>query len=291
MTDDAADTRPDSDHSPKRSIDVLVLSDIHLGYRGCHAEELLAYLKTVDPKRVVLNGDIIDIWQFSKRFWPESHLKVLRRLLKFAQRGVPVHYVTGNHDEALRRYSPFQLGNVELVDRLELMIDGRRHWFLHGDAFDALIATPRWLQWIGTLGYDGVSFVSSWINRIRVLCGMPRISPARYFKANLASAARHIARFEETCAKMAGERGCDAVVCGHIHAANKRLYQVGNRDVLYLNSGDWVESCTALEYVDGQWTVVHIDHLAVDHEEALSETSAMGPAELLHEVVGKTSVA
>jgi UDP-2,3-diacylglucosamine pyrophosphatase LpxH len=283
------DTPDTPDRHERRRIEVLVLSDIHLGYRGCHAETLLAYLKTIEPQRVVLNGDIIDIWQFSKRFWPESHLKVLRRLLKFAQRGVPVHYVTGNHDEALRRYSPFTLGNVDLVDRLELVIDGRRHWFLHGDAFDALIATPRWLQWIGTLGYDGVSFVSSWINRIRVLFGMSRISPARYFKQNLASAARHIARFEETCAKMAAERGCDAVVCGHIHAANKRLYQVNGRDVQYLNSGDWVESCTALEYVDGQWSVVHIDHLAVDHESALSETAAVSPASLLSEAVSTAS--
>ena len=251
--------------SHRRPLDLLVLSDIHLGYRGCRADELFAYLKTVEPKRVVLNGDIIDIWQFSKRFWPESHLKVLRRLLKFAQRGIPVHYVTGNHDEALRRYSPFLLGNVELVDRLELVIDGKRHWFLHGDAFDALIATPRWLQWLGTWSYDGISFASSWINRLRGWFGMRRISPARYFKENLASASRHIARFEEVCARMAAERDCDAVVCGHIHAANKRLYQVDGRDVLYLNSGDWVESCTALEYADGQWAVARLDGLEIAH--------------------------
>lgn len=256
--------------SERRRVDVLVLSDIHLGYHGCRAEELLAYLKTIEPSRVILNGDIIDIWQFSKSFWPESHLKVLRRLLKFAQRGIPVHYITGNHDEALRRYSPFLLGNVELVDRLELDIDGRRHWFLHGDAFDALIATPRWLQWIGDLSYDGVSFISAWLNRGRTLFGMPRISPAKYFKENLASAARHIARFEEVCAHMAAERGCAAVVCGHIHAANKRLYQVPLRDaivdIMYLNSGDWVESCTSLEYNDQQWSVVHVRDLHVDNE-------------------------
>ena len=260
----------------RRPLDLLVLSDIHLGYRGCRADELLAYLKTVEPKRVVLNGDIIDIWQFSKSFWPESHLKVLRRLLKFAQRGTPVHYVTGNHDEALRRYTLFILGHVELVDRLELDIDGRRTWFLHGDAFDALIATPRWLQWIGTLSYDGISFVSAWLNRLRSWFGLPGISPARYFKENLASAGRHIARFEEVCARMAAERGCDTVVCGHIHAANKRLYQVPQgsdvKEVLYLNSGDWVESCTALEYADGQWSVMHLSGLELATTAALEET-------------------
>lgn len=261
--------------SVRRPVDILVLSDIHLGYRGCRAEELFAYLKTVEPRRLILNGDIIDIWQFSKRFWPEAHLKVLRRLLKFAQRGVPVHYITGNHDEALRRYSPFLLGHVELVDRLDLEIDGRLHWFLHGDAFDALVATPRWLHWIGGMGYDSVSFLSSWINRLRTCFGLPRISPARYLKQNLGSAGRHIARFEEVCARMAAERDCDVVVCGHIHAANRRLYQFGGREVLYLNSGDWVESCTALEYVDGQWSVIHFSDLAVEtaaHEDTVALT-------------------
>ncbi len=273
--------------STRRKLDVLVLSDIHLGYRGCRADELLAYLKTVEPQRVVLNGDIIDIWQFKTSFWPESHLKVLRRLLKFAQRGTPVHYVTGNHDEALRKYTPFILGNVELIDRLELEIDGRKTWFLHGDAFDALIGTPRWLQWLGTLSYDGISFVSSWLNRLRSWFGLRGISPAKYFKENLASAGRHIARFEEVCARMAAERGCDTVVCGHIHAANKRLYQVpmGHRgadgqpvaEVLYLNSGDWVESCTALEYVDGQWSVMHLSNLEIATVDALEETAALAP--------------
>ncbi len=261
----------------RRRLDLLVLSDIHLGYRGCRADELAAYLKTVDPARVVLNGDIIDIWQFSKRFWPESHLKVLRRLLKFAQHGIPVHYVTGNHDEALRRYSPFLLGNVELTDRLDLVIDGKRHWFLHGDAFDALIATPRWLQWIGGFSYDGVSFVSSWLNRARRLVGLRPISPARYFKEHLGSAARHIARFEETCARMAAERDCEVVVCGHIHAANNRLYRIGERDIRYLNSGDWVESCTALEYVDGTWTIAQVGQVVASHgDESATETLLVG---------------
>ena len=269
--------------SERRRVEVLVLSDIHLGYHGCRAEELLAYLKTIAPERVILNGDIFDIWQFSKSFWPESHLKVIRRLLKFSQHGIPVHYVTGNHDEALRRYSPFMLGNVELVDRLELHIDGQRHWFLHGDAFDALIATPRWLQWMGGMSYDVVSFLSAWLNRGRTWLGMPRISPAAYFKKNLASAARHIAHFEEVCAHMAAERDCAVIVCGHIHAANKRLYQVAQGhqtvDVLYLNSGDWVDSCTALEYTDRQWSVVHARDLHLTGE--VEDTTALA-SESLH---------
>jgi UDP-2,3-diacylglucosamine pyrophosphatase LpxH len=269
--------------SQRRRVEVLVLSDIHLGYHGCRAEELLAYLKTIAPQRIVLNGDIFDIWQFSKSFWPESHLKVLRRLLKYSQQGIPVHYVTGNHDEALRRYSPCMLGTVELVDRLELKLDGKRHWFLHGDAFDALIATPRWLQWMGGMSYEVVSFISAWLNRARAYLGMSRISPATYFKHHLASAARHIAHFEEVCARMAAERGCEVIVCGHIHAANKRFVQIaqGERtvEVLYLNSGDWVDSCTALEYLDGQWVVNHVRDLRALN--VLEETASLLDARTL----------
>jgi UDP-2,3-diacylglucosamine pyrophosphatase LpxH len=266
--------------SERRRVEVLVLSDIHLGYHGCRAKELLGYLKTIAPERIILNGDIFDIWQFSKSFWPESHLKVILRLLKYSQQGIPIHYVTGNHDEALRRYSPFLLGTVELVDRLELQIDGKRHWFLHGDAFDALLATPRWLQWMGGMSYEAVSFISAWLNRGRTLLGLSRISPATYCKQHLASAARHIAHFEELCARMAAERGCEVIVCGHIHAASNRLMQVPHCErtveVLYLNSGDWVDSCTALEYVDKQWSVAHVrDLLSVN---GLDETAAVGEA-------------
>lgn len=126
----------------KRRIDVLVLSDLHLGTYGCRARELNAYLRSVKPRRVILNGDIIDIWQFKKRYFPKSHMQVVKRLLKLAGK-VPVHYITGNHDEALRRYSPSELGNLHLVDRLELTLDGQRHWFFHGDLFDATMTHAR----------------------------------------------------------------------------------------------------------------------------------------------------
>ncbi len=257
----------------RRTIDLLVLSDIHLGYRGCRADALFAYLKTVEPARIVLNGDIIDIWQFSTRFWPESHLKVLRRLLKFAQRGVPIHYVIGNHDEALRKYAPFVLGQVELVDELVLELAGVRTWFIHGDRLDGLLATPRWLANLGCWAYDGISWVSCQVNPVRAWFGLQPVIPAAYFKSKLPSATRHIARFAELAARTAHTRGHGAVVCGHIHAAADTMFAFDGITVAYRNSGDWVESCTALEFTEGQWSVAaYADAVG---EEALVETQAV----------------
>ncbi|MCB0768738.1 MAG: UDP-2,3-diacylglucosamine diphosphatase, partial [Flavobacteriales bacterium] len=127
----------------KRPIDILVISDLHLGTYGCRAKELLAYLRSVKPAMVVLNGDIIDIWQFKKRYFPSSHMEVVKTILKLASK-VPVYYLTGNHDEALRRYSPARLGNLRLADKLVTVIDGRTYWFFHGDLFDATMKHAKW---------------------------------------------------------------------------------------------------------------------------------------------------
>lgn len=240
----------------KRVIDVLVLSDVHLGTSACRAWELNQYLKTVEPRAIVLNGDIIDLWDFRKGFWPESHTKVLRRLMKFVTNGVPVHYITGNHDSALRKYTSLSLGCVNLIDRLELTLGGRKHWFLHGDAFDLALGTPRWLSRLGAFSYDAVVTINTLANSARGLIGLKPFSMATYFKHNLAAAQAHIGRFERACCEAAAARGCDVVVCGHIHVAAMREVQIGDRTVSYLNSGDWVDSLSALEYANGAWSVV-----------------------------------
>lgn len=240
----------------KRSIDVLVISDVHLGTAACRAAELNAYLKTVEPGTIVLNGDIVDLWDFRKGYWPEAHTKVIRRILKFAAAGVPVHYITGNHDDALRRYTALTLGCVNLVDRLELELDGRRHWFLHGDAFDLALGTGAATRWIGALGYDAAVAVGTAVNAARRCLGLGKVSLAESFKRNLPAARRHIARFEDCCLRAAAARGCDAVVTGHIHVPARREAVVEGRRVTYLNSGDWVDSLTALEYAGGRWELV-----------------------------------
>lgn len=242
---------------PKRHVDVLVISDVHLGTSACRAAELNAYLKTVEPGTIVLNGDIVDLWDFRKGFWPEAHTKVIRRILKFAADGIPVHYITGNHDGALRRYTALSLGCVNLVDRLELSLDGRRHWFLHGDAFDLALGTGRVLRWFGGKGYDAVVTVNTVANGIGRLLGLPKLSLADSVKRNLPIARTHIARFEDCCLRAAAARGCDVVVAGHIHVPAQRDALVDGRSVTYLNSGDWVDSLSALEYAGGRWSLVH----------------------------------
>lgn len=240
----------------KRHVDVVVISDVHLGTSASRAAELNAYLKSVEPGTLVLNGDIVDLWDFRKGYWPEAHTKVIRRILKLAVDGVPVHYITGNHDGALRRYTSLCLGSVNLVDRLELDLGGRRHWFLHGDAFDLALGTGRVLGWLGTLGYDGLVTLGTGVNAVRRACGFDRVSLANTFKRNLPAARNHIARYEDCCLRAAAARGYDAVVTGHIHMPSMFSRQVAGREVSYLNSGDWVDSLSALEYANGQWSIV-----------------------------------
>ncbi|MEM6686872.1 MAG: UDP-2,3-diacylglucosamine diphosphatase, partial [Bacteroidota bacterium] len=138
----------------KRKIDVVVISDVHLGTHGCHANELLAYLNSIEPKKIILNGDIIDIWRFRKRYFPKPHLLVIKKLIDFTTKGVEVIYITGNHDESLRRFSGATVGHFSLVDKLVLELNGEKAWFFHGDVFDASIQNAKWIAKLGSIGYD-----------------------------------------------------------------------------------------------------------------------------------------
>ncbi|HNR53976.1 MAG TPA: UDP-2,3-diacylglucosamine diphosphatase [Flavobacteriales bacterium] len=236
----------------KRKIDILVLSDLHLGTFGCRAQELNDYLRTVKPRMVILNGDIIDIWQFKKSYFPATHMKVLKRLLRMAAK-VPVYYITGNHDEALRRYSPTQLGNLRLLDQLHLDIDGERYWFFHGDVFDASMKHAKWLAKLGGYGYDLLIRINHLVNGFLVSIGRPRMSLSKRVKQQVKRAVAYINDFEETAAEIAIHEGVSHVVCGHIHQPQMRTIRNGRGEVRYLNSGDWIEHLSALEYADGKW--------------------------------------
>ncbi len=132
----------------KREVEIVVISDVHLGTYGCQAKELLKYLKSIKPKKIILNGDIIDIWQFSKRYWPESHMKVIRKLMKFVVEGIPVYYLTGNHDELLRKFTDLNMGSFHLQNKLVLNVDGKNAWFFHGDIFDVTMQhSSGWQKW------------------------------------------------------------------------------------------------------------------------------------------------
>ena len=250
-----------------RPVDIVVVSDVHLGTPGCRAAELNAYLKSVRPERLVLCGDIVDFWEFKKGYWPASHMKVVRRILKIAMSGVPVHFITGNHDEALRSYSPFALGELQLCDDLALELDGKRTWFVHGDLVDRTLGTSRLAAWLGALAYDTLSMATNRSNTVRRWFGFrPWTNPTGVFKRTLA--ASHIDRFERAMVREASERGYRTVICGHIHVPRRRELD----DVTYLNSGDWVDSLSALEYLAGAWSVVRFDELV-----AKGEVESPGP--------------
>jgi len=241
----------------KREVDIVVISDVHLGTYGCHSKELLKYLKSIKPKMLILNGDIIDIWQFSKSYWPEAHMKVVRRILKFVTEGIPVYYLTGNHDEMLRKFTDMNLGSFHLINKLVLNVDGKKAWIFHGDVFDVTMQHSKWLAKLGAVGYDTLIIINNITNWFLTAMGREKMSFSKKVKARFKDAVKFINQFEQTAADLAVNKGYEYVICGHIHQAEIRRMQATDKSgsVLYLNSGDWVESLTALEYHDRQWRI------------------------------------
>lgn len=259
----------------KRKVDLVVLSDIHLGTYGCHANELLHYLKSIKPKQILLNGDIVDIWQFSKRYWPESHMKVVRKILKFVAEGVSVTYLTGNHDEMLRKFTDFQLGSLTLTNKLSLHIGKKRAWVFHGDVFDVSMQHAKWLARLGAIGYDSLILLNSVVNWILVKLGREKMSLSKRIKNSIKNAVKFINDFEVTAATLAIEKGYQYVICGHIHQPEIRVIETEKGSVTYLNSGDWVENLTALEYHCGSWQIYRYhaaDYTAANLETDISES-------------------
>lgn len=243
----------------KRNVDVVVISDVHLGTYGCHAKELLKYLKSIKPKILVLNGDIIDIWQFSKSYWPDSHMKVIRKLMKFVSEGVEVHYLTGNHDEMLRKFDGMEMGSFHLSNKLIMELDGKQAWFFHGDVFDVTMQHSKWLAKMGAVGYDTLILINSFVNWVLHAFGREKMSFSKKIKARFKDAVKFINSFEQVAAELAIEKGYQYVICGHIHQPEKREILAEGGKVTYLNSGDWVESLTALEYNEQSWSIFKYD--------------------------------
>ena len=243
----------------KRDVDLLVLSDIHLGTYGCHAKELLQYMKSVRPGQVVLNGDIIDMWQFSKRYWPAAHMKVVKQVLDWTAKGIPVFYVTGNHDEMLRKFNGFQLGSFRIVNKVVLELDGKKAWCFHGDVFDVTMQHSKWLARLGAIGYDFLILLNRGVNFITTRLGRGKISMSKRIKNSVKSAVKFINNFEQTAAEIAIRNGYDYVVCGHIHQPEIRKINTTDGSVTYLNSGDWVENLTSLENHKGSWRLYQFE--------------------------------
>jgi UDP-2,3-diacylglucosamine pyrophosphatase LpxH len=241
----------------KREVEVLVISDIHLGTYGCHAAELLSYLQSVKPKKLVLNGDIIDMWQFSKRYWPQSHMQVIKHITGLMAKGTEVYYITGNHDEMLRKFVGFQMGSLKIVNKLVLKLDGKKAWFFHGDVFDVTMKHSKWLAKLGGKGYDLLILINRFVNHISQKFGSGKISFSKRIKNSVKGAVKFINDFEQVAADIAISNGYDYVVCGHIHYPEIKNISNIDGEVTYLNSGDWVENLTSLEYHKGKWRVYH----------------------------------
>lgn len=266
----------------RRKLDIAVISDVHLGTFGCRATELNNYLKTINPKILILNGDIIDIWQFNKRYFPKPHMKVIKQLMNFITSGTKVYYITGNHDEMLRRFKGFRLGSFEIVNKVVLDIDGKKGWFFHGDVFDVTMQHSKWLAKLGGMGYDFLILINTIVNWISHKMGYGRLSFSKKIKNSVKSAIKFINNFETTATDIAIDEGYDYVVCGHIHQPEIRTIKTEKGSTTYLNSGDWIENLTALEYKNNNWSLyeyekdeiaknIHLDYPVKDLELISSE--------------------
>ncbi len=268
----------------KRKIAIVVISDVHLGTIGSRAEELHRYLKSINPEKIILNGDIIDIWQFSKRHWNKYHTKVIKQLLKFISNGTDVHYVVGNHDESFRRFLNLELDGFKITNKLKLDIDGKKAWFFHGDVFDVTMQHSRWITRLGGFSYDALIFLNSSVNRILGVLGRDKLSFSKTIKNKVKAAVAYINKFEDTVGEIAIRNGYDYVVCGHIHQPCIKTIKNKNGAVEYLNSGDWIENLTALEYHDKTWKIFEYDSSSLKNQES-EEEAYKDAKELFSELV------
>ena len=225
----------------KRKVDILVLSDVHLGTYGCSAKELLQYLKSIRPKTVILNGDIIDIWQFSKHYWPKSHMKVIKHLLNWISKGVKVYYITGNHDEMLRKFAGFKMGSFRVENKMVIDLEGgKKAWIFHGDIFDVTMQHSKWLAKLGAIGCDMLILINGFANFISErIFRKGKLSLSKKIKNSVKSAVSFINNFEKTSADIGIMNNYDYVICGHIHQPEMKGISNAHGSIIYLNSGDW----------------------------------------------------
>ncbi|PAU95407.1 UDP-2,3-diacylglucosamine hydrolase [Aliifodinibius salipaludis] len=239
----------------KRSVDIVVLSDLHLGTVGCHARELTQYLNSIEPQMLILNGDIFDMWNFKKYYWPKSHMRVIKCFLSMLANGTDIYYLTGNHDEVIRKISSLQIGPLFVKDKLLLELNGEKVWIFHGDILDITMKHTKWIAKIGGHGYDMLILLNRLINYMSKKMGYGKMSLSKKIKDNVKKAIKFIDDFEIAAIELAIQHEYDYVICGHIHQPKIRGYQNEEGSVIYMNSGDWIENLTALEYHQNEWSV------------------------------------
>lgn len=239
-----------------RHVRALFISDVHLGTRSAQAAQLLDFLRHCEADTIYLVGDIVDFWKVRRGpHWPQAHNDVVQKLLRKARKGVRLVLVPGNHDESLRDYDGLRFGGVEIHrDIVHTTARGRSYLVLHGDEFDVVVRSARWLAFLGDHGYEFALWLNNPLNWLRRHLGFGYWSLSAYLKYRVKRAVAFIGAFEEAVATAATRRGVDGVICGHIHHASDRVFA----GVHYMNCGDWVESCTAIvETHEGELRIVH----------------------------------
>jgi UDP-2,3-diacylglucosamine pyrophosphatase LpxH len=261
----------------------VFISDVHLGTRGCQAELLLDFIKSIECEQLYLVGDIVDGWKLRSGWcWPQPHSDVVQKLLRLARKGVRVIYVPGNHDDRLRDFCGMHFGGVVVArDWIHEAADGRRYLVTHGDEFDGVIAQARWLAFLGDWSYRALLGLNTAWNRVRRRLGFGYWSLSAYLKVKVKNALQFIDDFEHALAEEARRRGVDGVICGHIHKAELRTIE----GVLYVNDGDWVESCSAaVEHFDGRFEI--LEWAKLRGWSALDRAPKSTPADLVGAPVG-----
>lgn len=245
----------------------IVLSDIHLGTSYSKVAEVSKFLKHVDCDRLILNGDIIDGWHLQKngtRKWQPAHTEFFKIIMKMMEKwNTEIIYVRGNHDDFLDPLAPLRLGNIHLVKDYQFTgLNGRVYFVTHGDIFDRITTQMKWLAHLGDVGYTLLLWFNQWYNRYRHFRGKPYYSVSQRIKQKVKSAVSYISNFETTLTEFAHARKCDGIICGHIHHPANRFYN----EIHYLNSGDWVETMSALvEDDNGQWNIIYYQSAAAEY--------------------------
>jgi len=241
--------------TPTRCFRTLFLSDIHLGTKGCQADLLLDFLRSHDARTIYLIGDVVDGWRLKRSwYWPQSHNDIVQKLLRKARKGCRIIYIPGNHDEMLRGYYGTHFGGIELAENaVHIAADGRRYLVMHGDEFDVVVMHAKWLALLGDGAYRLALFINTYVNRVRRGLGFPYWSLSAYLKLRVKNAVNYIGKFEQVLCEEAVRRNVEGVICGHIHHAAIR----DHAGIRYINTGDWVESCTAVaEHDDGTLEII-----------------------------------
>jgi UDP-2,3-diacylglucosamine pyrophosphatase LpxH len=234
----------------------IVLSDIHLGTKGSKSKEVTKFLKLFSCENLILNGDIIDGWQLKKSgTWKRKHTRFINRVLKMIENhNTKVYYIRGNHDDFLEQILPLRIGNLSILREMIYVSNDKKYFITHGDIFDSISSQFRWIAYLGDIGYTFLLWLNRQVNYHRIKQGKPYFSLSAYVKGKVKSAVTFIDNFEKELVNIAKAKNCDGIICGHIHKAEKREID----GILYLNSGDWVETMSALvEDFEGNWEIIY----------------------------------